>query len=92
MASKMAKQEVIHHHYHHETSKKRIKKRYTTALLLSIFLGAIGVDRFYLGYVGTGILKLLITIFSLGILGWIWWLIDIILIASKYDFRLVTWV
>ena len=47
-----------------------------TALLLSIFLGSIGVDRFYLGYIGLGIIKL-ITCGGFGI----WSLIDIILIA-----------
>ena len=47
-----------------------------TALLLSIFLGSIGVYRFYLGYIGLGIVKL-ITCGGFGI----WSLIDIILIA-----------
>lgn len=58
------------------------EKDKTTTLILSILLGAFGVDRFYLGKVGTGILKLLITIFTLGLLSWVWWLIDIILIAT----------
>jgi TM2 domain-containing membrane protein YozV len=46
------------------------------ALLLSIFLGELGIDRFYLGYIGLGILKL-ITVGGFGI----WWLIDVIMIA-----------
>lgn len=47
-------------------------------LLLSVFVGSFGIDRFYLGKVGTGILKLL----TFG--GFtIWTLIDIILIALK---------
>ena len=52
-------------------------KSKTTALLLSIVLGGLGVDRFYVGKVGTGVLKLL-TGAGLGI----WWLVDIILIAT----------
>ena len=46
------------------------------ALLLCFFLGALGVHRFYVGKVGTGILM----IFTLGGLG-IWMLIDLILIV-----------
>ncbi|PBC74489.1 MULTISPECIES: TM2 domain-containing protein [Fibrobacter] len=52
-------------------------KNKTTAALLSFFLGALGIDRFYLGYTGLGVLKLL----TGGVFG-IMWLIDFILIIS----------
>ena len=42
-------------------------KSKVVALVLSIFLGELGIDRFYLGYIGTGILKL-ITCGGFGIL------------------------
>jgi TM2 domain-containing membrane protein YozV len=53
-------------------------KSFLTALILSIFVGWLGVDRFYLGHIGLGILKLL----TGGGCG-IWYLIDIILIATR---------
>jgi hypothetical protein len=53
-------------------------KEYIIALLFSIFLGYFGIDRFYMGQVGMGIGKLLT---GGGCL--VWWLIDIILIATR---------
>jgi len=53
-------------------------KEWLTALLLAFFLGGLGIDRFYLGYSGLGVLKLL----TLGGCG-IWALIDFILIALE---------
>ena len=47
------------------------------SILLSIFIGTLGVDRFYIGDVGLGIGKLL----TAGGCG-IWWLIDIFLIVD----------
>ena len=67
--------------------KKIRKLNWILTLLMSIFFGWIGVDRFMMGKVFTGILKL-ITFGGLGV----WWLIDLILVATKYDFKNVEWV
>ena len=50
-------------------------KDWLTAVLLSLLVGWLGIDRFYLGYTGLGIVKLL----TLGFFG-IWALIDLVLI------------
>ena len=52
-------------------------KDWTTLLILSILLGGLGVDRFYAGHIGLGVLKLL-TVGGCGI----WALIDIILVVT----------
>ncbi|BCS85469.1 MULTISPECIES: TM2 domain-containing protein [Prevotella] len=49
----------------------------TIALILSILVGAYGVDRIYVGDVGLGILKLL----TCGGLG-IWWIVDLFYISD----------
>ncbi|TDB70747.1 TM2 domain-containing protein [Micromonospora sp. KC723] len=51
------------------------QKSWVVALLLCFFIGVLGVHRFYVGKVGTGILQL-VTFGGLGI----WTLIDFILI------------
>lgn len=51
-------------------------KSYVGALILCVFLGGLGIHRFYVGKIGTGIL-MLITFGGFGI----WALIDFIIIA-----------
>lgn len=66
------------------TFRREVECRWTngysfdTALLLSIFLGMFGVDRFYLGYPATGVLKFA----TLGFF-FIGHLVDVILIATQ---------
>uniref|UniRef100_A0A7C4TJS7 TM2 domain-containing protein n=1 Tax=candidate division WWE3 bacterium TaxID=2053526 RepID=A0A7C4TJS7_UNCKA len=60
---------------------------WTLTLIMSIFFGSLGVDRFMMGQVGLGILKL-ITAGGCGV----WYIIDIILIATKHDFPGIEWV
>ena len=50
-------------------------KGYVPAILICLFLGGLGVHRFWVGKIGTGILQLL----TLGGLG-IWALIDLVMI------------
>jgi TM2 domain-containing membrane protein YozV len=55
---------------------ERSEKGFVPTLLLCLLLGALGVHRFYVGKVGTGIL-MLVTLGGFGI----WALVDIIMIA-----------
>ena len=63
------------------------KVNWTVTIIMSVVFGALGVDRFIMGHVGLGLLKL-ITGGGLGI----WWLMDVILIATKHPFQNIEWV
>ena len=63
------------------------KVSWLAALIVSILVGSLGVDRFMMGHIGLGILKL-ITFGGCGV----WALIDIVLIATKHQFKDVEWV
>ena len=54
-------------------------KSFETSLLLSIFLGVFGIDRFYLGYPAIGLFKFCTLGFFM-----IFQFIDIVLIATQY--------
>ncbi len=71
-------------HYHYENKKK---VNWVLTLIMSILFGGLGVDRFIMGQVGLGILKL-ITFGGCGI----WWIIDIILVATKHEFKGIEWI
>ena len=63
-----------------QTQYNASKKDRTVGIILSILFGTLGIDRFYIGDTGMGILKLL----TGGLCG-ILWVIDWFLIMGKID-------
>ena len=62
-----------------ESGQKHKQRSWKVALLLSLFLGFFGADRFYIGRTRSAIVKL-VTLSCFGV----WWLTDFILIASDW--------
>jgi TM2 domain-containing membrane protein YozV len=67
------------------SGKKQVN--WVLVLIMSVIFGQLGVDRFMMGHIGLGILKLI----TLGGCG-IWWIIDLVLIATKHPFKGIEWV
>jgi len=66
------------------------KKSHVVYVILAIILGSIGVHNFYAGYIGRGVVQLLITVLSFGLLFWVPWLWAIIEICTvEHDSRLI---
>jgi TM2 domain-containing membrane protein YozV len=63
------------------SGEREAVKSKIAAGLFGIFLGGFGVHRFYLGYVGIGILQIVVTIITLG-WGGLWGFIEGILILT----------
>lgn len=64
-----------------DLGEKGIKSR-LTAGFLQVFLGALGIGRFYLGYTAIGILQIVVGLFTCGMGGFIWGIIDGVLILN----------
>ena len=89
------------HHFFKEANlsfimakKKSVKKssgkrkvNWVVTLVMSIVFGWVGGDRFIMNQIGLGILKL-ITFGGCGI----WWLVDVILIATRHEYKGIEWV
>ena len=64
----------------YQPSGEAIKSK-LAAGLLGIFVGELGIHRFYLGYIGIGIIQIVVTLITFGI-GGLWGFIEGILILA----------
>lgn len=70
----------------HSATATTSEKNTLAALLLCIFLGTLGVHRFFVGKIGTGFAMIGVTVVTLGAGGVVWTIVDIIAIArSKFQ-------
>ena len=60
------------------TNENNTSKSKVGAAVLALFLGGFGVHDFYLGFISKGVIKILLTIVSFGIIGGIWGFVDFI--------------
>lgn len=61
-----------------QNMEPNVSKSKVGAAMLALFLGGFGVHDFYLGFISKGIIKILLTVISFGIIGGIWGFVDFI--------------
>lgn len=59
-----------------------VSQKHFVAVILEVLLGGLGVDRMYMGRVGLGILKLIVSLITFGVGAFVWGIVDYILITS----------
>jgi len=65
------------------TVSRSTGKSWLTTFILAWFLGCLGIDRFYTGRTRLGVGKLLLTIFTCGLVGSVWAMIDVLLLLFQ---------
>lgn len=50
--------------------------------LLGIFLGWLGIHRFYLGYPGVGVAQIIVSVLTFTTVGWLWGFIEGVMILA----------
>ncbi|MCX7714430.1 MAG: TM2 domain-containing protein [Clostridia bacterium] len=66
----------------YDTYDGAMQKSRVVAGLLQIFLGCIGIGRFYMGYIGIGIAQIIASICSFGLVGAVWGFVDGVMILN----------
>lgn len=77
-AWELVKRSLMEMDLHTANLRFSMMKDPTISIILSILLGQLGIDRFYIGDIGLGVLKL-ITCGGAGI----WWIVDLFLIMNE---------
>lgn len=72
---------VPHPGYYPPVPADTSEKMVLPTFLMCLFLGPLGVHRFYVGKPGSAVAMLLSTLFTFGIVGGIWTIVDLIIIA-----------
>lgn len=77
---------VVHHHHHSQPGLPATgvsPKSRVAAGIIGLFLGALGIHNFYLGYIGRGICQLILTLTLVGFyISCLWAFVEVIIIFT----------